>query len=70
MLFQQDFVKNLKAKFAYVDEDLAGNPRLFFDNSGGSLRLKTAVAAKAETELLPDCPERTHQKALELNSLV
>lgn len=70
MLFQQDFVKNVKAKFAYVDEDLAGNPRLFFDNSGGSLRLKTAVAAKAETELLPDCPERTHQKALELNSLV
>ena len=70
MLFEQDFVKNLKAQFAYVDEDLAGNARLFFDNSGGSLRLKSAVAAKAETELLPDCPERTHKKALELNALV
>ena len=70
MLFDTEFVENLKAQFAYVDHDPEGNARLFFDNSGGSLRLKSAVAAKAETELLPDCPERTHQKALELNELV
>ena len=70
MLFEKEFSEELKAQFAYADEDPEGNARLFFDNSGGSLRLKAAVEAKANIELLPDCPERTHKKALELNDLV
>lgn len=70
MVFETDFINKLKAQFAYVDETPDGAERLFFDNSGGSLRLKSAVAAKAETELLPDCPERTHTQAQVLNAVV
>ena len=43
---------------------------MFFDNSGGSLRLKKCVESKAELECLPDCPERTHQKAKDLKKVV
>lgn len=70
LLFETDFQKTLKEKFYYADLDQAGAERLFFDNSGGSLRLKTAVEAKASIEQLPDCPERSHAQALELNRLV
>ena len=56
--------------FAFVDQDAAGKQRLFFDNSGGALRLKRCVEARAKMELLPDCPERSHEKALELRKIV
>ena len=70
LLFDADLQKALKEKFYYTDFDQTGAARLFFDNSGGSLRLKAAVAAKAEFEQLPDCPERFHKQALELNDVV
>lgn len=70
ILFDADFQQSLKDQFYYADHDPAGTERLFFDNSGGSLRLKTAVEAKAKLEQLPDCPERSHKQAMELNRLV
>ena len=70
LLFEADFQKTLKEKFYYADLDQAGAERLFFDNSGGSLRLKAAVEAKALAEMLPDCPERTHRQAQALNAVV
>lgn len=70
LLFDTDFQKVLKENFHYADVDQAGAERLFFDNSGGSLRLKAAVEAKARMEMLPDCPERSHAQAQELNTVV
>lgn len=70
LFFDSGFQKNLKSQFCYADCDPNGAERLFFDNSGGSLRLKAAVEAKANLEMLPDCPERSHSTALELNRLV
>ena len=70
LLLDTDLQKALKEKFYYADLDLNGAERLFFDNSGGSLRLKAAVEAKAQLEMLPDCPERFHEQALELNDVV
>lgn len=70
LLFETAFQKALKEKFYYADFDSAGTERLFFDNSGGSLRLKNAVEAKASIEQLPDCPERTHRQAQALNAVV
>lgn len=70
ILFKADFQQALKDRFYYADRDPAGAERLFFDNSGGSLRLKAALEAKAIIEQLPDCPERTHQQAQELNRIV
>ena len=60
----------LKEKFYYVDADPEYGERLFFENSGGSLRLKKCVEAKAEIEQFPDCPERIHQRSLYLRGLV
>ena len=57
LLFEPAFVASLKEKFYCVDADPNGEERLFFDNSGGSLRLRAAVEAKAASEAYPDCPE-------------
>lgn len=69
LFFDKNFQRELKEKFFFADGDESG-ARLFFDNSGGSLRLKAAVAAKAELEAFPDCPDRTHPKAKELKAIV
>lgn len=60
----------LRAQFAYLDQDLDGSSRLFFDNSGGSLRLIEAIMAKSTIDLLPDCPERVHERALMLQDIM
>ena len=70
LLFDADFQKELKENFCYADADPLYGERLFFENSGGSLRLKAAVKAKARIEQHPDCPERFHQQALKMNRLV
>ena len=53
-----------------VDSDPEMGERLFFDNSGGSLRLKKCVEAKALAETYPDCPERGHVRAVVLKKTV
>ena len=62
--------KELKEKFYYADYDPQYGKRLFFENSGGSLRLKKCVEAKAEFDSFPDCPERIHERSLKLKTLV
>lgn len=62
--------KELKEKFYYADADPQYGERLFFENSGGSLRLKKCVEAKEAIERFPDCPERIHARSLYLRSLV
>ena len=41
-----------------------------FENSGGSLRLRAAVEAKAGLEEYPDCPERVRGKGYDLSYYV
>ena len=53
-----------------MDSDSEFGERLFFENSGGSLRLKRCVEKKAEIEAFPDCPERIHARSRYLKSLV
>jgi len=59
-LFNSELQKEIKDKFYYVDHDHLGRKRLFFENSGGSFRLKSAVEAKERFEKIPDCPDRNH----------
>ena len=59
----------IKDRFYYVNEDYLGRPRQFFENSGGSLRLKAAVEEKARLEKIPDCPERVHDVSMMLKEI-
>ena len=70
LLFDENFQKELKEKFYYADSDPEYGKRLFFENSGGSLRLKKCVEAKACFEMFPDCPERIHERSLKLRGTV
>lgn len=70
ILFDDTYQKTLKEQFYAVDEDPQYGSRLFFENSGGSLRLKKAVEAKCAAEQFPDCPERTHTRGLYLQDYV
>lgn len=54
-LFDDKLLNEIRDKFYYVERDHTGRKRLFFENSGGALRLKAAVEAKAKMEEIPDC---------------
>lgn len=60
-LFSDALTRDIKKRFHYVDHDINGRERLFFDNAGGSFRLKAAVERFAAIDALPDCPERIHE---------
>lgn len=47
LLFDEAFQKELKAQFCHVDADPEHGQRLFFENSGGSLRLKKMRGGKS-----------------------
>lgn len=68
-LFDPQLQQEIREKFYYLDTDNLGRKRLFFENSGGSLRLKAAVEARAKYEQIPDCPERYHDISMELRAV-
>lgn len=68
-LFSNELLKEIKNKFYNVDSDPEKGERLFFDNAGGSFRLKSALEAFAKIDSLPDCPERVHDTALYLQKV-
>ncbi|MBV7275146.1 aminotransferase class V-fold PLP-dependent enzyme [Clostridium sp. PL3] len=68
-LFSDELLKEIKDKFYNVDSDPRKGTRLFFDNAGGSFRLKSALEVFQEIDSLPDCPERVHDTALYLQKI-
>jgi selenocysteine lyase/cysteine desulfurase len=68
-LFSESLMEQIKSRFHYVDHDVDGHSRLFFDNAGGSFRLKAALEAFSRIDALPDCPERIHERALYLQEI-
>lgn len=61
-----DILKEVRDKFHGINYDKYIGDRLFFENSGGSLRLKSVVEADKKYALLPDCSLREHETAKEL----
>lgn len=69
VFFDAALQSEIKERFFYVNEDYLGRKRQFFENSGGSLRLKAAVSEKARLESIPDCPERVHDTSMMLKQV-
>jgi len=55
--------REIKNRFHFVDRDPNGRQRLFFDNAGGSLRLKCWSRRR------PESPERMHAVVLHLHDV-
>lgn len=70
VLFDENFIGTLRSEFCHLESDPQLGRRLFFDNSGGSLRLRRSIDAKYAAEEYPDCPERSHERALMLRGIV
>ncbi|SAK57915.1 class V aminotransferase [Caballeronia ptereochthonis] len=68
-LFSESLMEQIQGRFHYIDHDVDGRARLFFDNAGGSFRLRAALDAFARIDALPDCPERMHERALYLQDI-
>ena len=68
-LFPDSLMQQVKDSFYHVDSDLNGKRRLFFDNAGGSFRLKKAVETYGEISATPDCAERIHNTAVYLQEI-
>ena len=68
-LFPDTLMQQVKDSFHLVDHDLTGRRRLFFDNAGGSFRLKKAVETYGEVSATPDCAERIHNTAVYLQAI-
>jgi selenocysteine lyase/cysteine desulfurase len=61
--FPAELSAQVKARFHHVDHDFMGRERLYFENAGGSLRLKAALEAVATVDAVPDSAERIHEVA-------
>lgn len=69
VFFSDALMQEIKDRFQHVDSDSGGRERLYFDNAGGSFRLKKAVEQFARIDAIPDCPERIHATALSLQEV-
>ncbi len=61
LLFSDELQAEIRDRFCNIDHDSFG-PRIFFENSGGALRLKACVDA-VQVDTQPDCPGRHQQQA-------
>lgn len=68
-LFDDEELKEIRSKFYYVDRDFAGHKRLFFDNAGGSVRLKKAEEEFHRLDAIPDCSEHSNKVAHYLDDI-
>jgi selenocysteine lyase/cysteine desulfurase len=69
LAFSDALMREVKARFLLVDRDHQGRERLYFDNAGGSFRLKAAVERFAAVDAIPDNAERIHATAVELQQI-
>ena len=67
--FSDALQQQIRQRFLNVDHDHRGRERLYFDNAGGSFRLKAAVERFAQIDAIPDNAERIHDVAEELKAI-
>jgi cysteine desulfurase / selenocysteine lyase len=70
-LFDSALMSDIRDQFHHVDHcPIIKEPRVFFENGGGSLKLKAAIAASAEVEALPDQEGRENPASKFLSKLL
>ena len=69
LLFSPEIQAQVRARFCNVEADSFGK-RIFFENSGGSLRLKACLDAACAADSHPDCPGRHQAQANVQDALV
>lgn len=69
LLSAEDMAK-ARSSFYLLDKNPDGSSRIFFENAGGSLRLKAAADRFHQLDMIPDCDGRKHPLAVELKNLV
>ena len=68
LAFSDALMREVRERFLLVERDHHGRERLYFDNAGGSFRLKAAIERFAAIDAVPDNTERIHETALELQA--
>lgn len=68
--FSTELQDKLRSQFYYLNEDMFGERRTFFENAGGALRLKSAVETYGEISAIPDSPVRDYPAAQQLNKII
>ena len=69
--FAPDLMTRIRDRFHHVNRcPVTKRPRVFFESGGGSLKLKEALAASAEVEVLPDQEGRDNDASRYLTALL
>jgi len=70
MTFSPELLSAVRDRFHYADSCPFQGPRAFFENAGGSLTLKAAVARTAELMALPDNQGRANVASQALAEII
>lgn len=66
----ENLIKDVRSKFAHVDQCPFQGPRIFFENAGGALTLKSVVETSAEFAAIPDNQGRDNPASHQLVSII
>ena len=68
--FENKLLGEIRDKFEYVDSDPYSGRRVYFENGGGSLTLKSVIEQSSHLMALGDASDRLNPAALNLNQLI
>lgn len=70
LYFDEQTMTEVRDRFCLVDHEYDGKERIFFENAGGSFRLKSVIEISDKLNQYPDCFARDHAASKYLNSFV
>lgn len=69
-MFEPELLSTIRNRFCHVDSCPYQGPRIFFENAGGALTLKSVVEKSAEMAAIPDNQGRNNPAAHELVRII
>ncbi|WP_152452629.1 MULTISPECIES: aminotransferase class V-fold PLP-dependent enzyme [unclassified Roseivivax] len=67
---REQLIERVRARFAHVDECPLTGPRIFFENAGGALTLKSVVETSAKFAAIPDNQGRMNAASKKLQEII